>query len=109
MNAWFYLFAAIISEVIGTTFLKLSDGFNHVFYSLACLLCFSAALYLLSLSVRHIEISVVYAIWSAVGIAFISVIGVIFFNEQLTISKVFFIGLIMIGVIGLQLVSQAAE
>jgi len=109
MNAWFYLFFAIISEVVGTTFLKLSDGFTHTFYSIACLVCFMVALYMLSLCVKHLDISVVYAIWSAVGIALISVIGVVFFHEQFTFSKLFFIALIAAGVIGLQLVSQTAK
>ena len=109
MNAWFYLSLAIISEVVGTTFLKLSDGFTHAFYTVACLVFFVVALYMLSLCVKHLDISIVYAIWSGVGITLISIIGVVFFHEQITFSKLFFIALIITGVIGLQLVSQTAE
>lgn len=102
MNAWTYLAIGIVFEVIGTTSLKLSNGFSNSFWSSVCIACFVAAMYVLSLSVKSLDISTVYAIWSGVGIALISLIGVFFFQEQLTFLKLFFIGLIMIGVIGLQ-------
>jgi Membrane transporters of cations and cationic drugs len=107
MNAWIYLSLAIVIEVIGTSFLKLSNGFSHSVYTSLCLVCFAAALYLLSLSIKQIDISVVYAIWSGVGIALITFIGVFVFNESMTFTRLFFIGLIAIGVIGLQITSQA--
>ncbi len=102
MNAWTYLVIGIVFEVIGTTSLKLSNGFSDSLWSTVCIGCFIAAMYALSLSVKTLDISMVYAIWSGVGIAIISLIGVFFFHEQLTFIKLFFIGLIIIGVIGLQ-------
>ncbi len=107
MNAWTYLAAGIVFEVMGTTSLKLSNGFSNSYWSTACIACFIAAMYVLSLSVRTLDISVVYAIWSGVGIALISLIGVFFFQEQLTFLKLFFIALIMVGVIGLQFQSTS--
>lgn len=108
MNAWIYLSFAIVAEVIGTSFIKLSDGFTHPIYTGLCLLCFTAALFLLSQSVKQIDISVVYAIWSGVGIALITAIGVLVFNEQLSLSRGLFIVLIAIGVVGLQMTSSPA-
>ncbi len=105
MNAWTYLFIGIVFEVIGTTCLKLSNGFSEITWSALCIACFVAAMYVLSLSVRTLDISIVYAIWSGVGIALISLIGVFFFHEQITFLKLFFIALIVIGVIGLQSIS----
>ena len=105
MNAWTYLIIGIFFEVIGTTCLKLSNGFSEITWSSLCIACFAAAMYVLSLSVKTLDISIVYAIWSGLGIALISLIGVFFFHEPLTLLKLLFIGLIMIGVIGLQAVS----
>ena len=107
MNAWTYLAIGIVFEVIGTTCLKLSNGFTEVTWSSLCIACFVAAMYVLALSVKTLDISVVYAIWSGVGIALISLIGVFFFQEHFTFLKLFFIGLIMLGVIGLQSISPS--
>lgn len=107
MNAWTYLLAGIVFEVIGTTFLKLSDGFSESLYSTLCIVFFVAALFMLSQSVKSIEIGVVYAIWSGVGIALITLIGIFYFHEVLSIAKVFFIGMIIVGAVGLQVASAA--
>jgi len=102
MNAWSYLIIGIVFEVVGTTSLKLSDGFSDTMWSSICIGCFIAAMYSLSLSVKTLDISVVYAIWSGVGITFISLIGVFFFQEQFTVLRFAFILLIVVGVVGLQ-------
>ncbi|MFT6005877.1 MAG: small multidrug resistance pump [Pseudoalteromonas tetraodonis] len=109
MNAWIYLLFGILFEVVGTTALKYSNGFTESLPSMICVSCFVIALYCLSLSVKELDISVVYAIWSGVGIAVISLIGVFYFQESMTFSKLFFIGLIVAGVVGLQLVSTSAK
>lgn len=107
MNAWVYLAIGIVFEVIGTSSLKLSNGFTHSVWSSVCVVCFIAALYALSLSVKSLDISVVYAIWSGAGIMIISLIGAFFFQEQFTLSKLVFISLIVIGVVGLQATSPS--
>jgi small multidrug resistance pump len=107
MNAWTYLAIGIVFEVIGTTCLKLSNGFTEITWSCLCVACFVAAMYVLSLSVKTLDISIVYAIWSGVGITLISFIGVFFFQEQVTFLKFFFIALIVIGVAGLQIVTPS--
>jgi small multidrug resistance pump len=107
MNAWTYLIVGIVLEVIGTTSLKLSNGFSDSTWSTICIACFIGALYVLSVSVKTLDVSVVYAIWSGVGITLISVVGIFFFQEQITVYKMFFISLIAIGVVGLQVTSSA--
>lgn len=106
MNAWSYLLLGIFFEVIGTTCLKLSDGFTQPIPSTVCVICFAFAMYALSISVKDIDIGVVYAIWSGVGIALITMIGAFYFDEFLNLKKLLFIGLIIIGVVGLQMVSS---
>jgi len=103
MSAWIYLALAILFEVAGTTSMKLSQGFTLPLPSTACVLCFIAALVLMAQSVKVLDISVVYAIWSGVGVVLIALIGVFFFSEVLTPPKVLFMALIVVGVVGLQL------
>lgn len=100
---WLLLFAAIAFEVSGTTCMKLSEGFTRLWPSIGVIGFYCLSIVSLTLAVKTIEISVAYAIWSAVGIAVIASIGAIFFHEQLTPMRLFFLGVIIIGVIGLNL------
>jgi len=109
MSAWVYLAIGIVFEVIATSALKLSDGFSQPVPTIVCLLGFLLALAALSQSVKSIEISVVYAIWSGAGIVLITLIGLLFFSESINFLKLLFITLIMVGVVGLQLVGDRTE
>ena len=109
MNAWTYLIIGIFFETAGTTALKLSNGFSNLGPSLLCVVFFIISLYLVSLSVRSIDISVAYAVWSGVGVVMIALVGALYFQESLTPSKLMFIGLIVAGVVGLQLTDSQAR
>ena len=100
---WLLLALAILLEVSGTTSMKLSNGFREtvpsvlafVFYGLS----FTAFIYAL----KTIDLSITYAIWAGVGLALVTAIGIVYFSEPMTAWKMIFIGLILIGVIGLSL------
>lgn len=109
MNAWIYLALAIVFEVAGTSSMKLSNGFSLPVPSIACVLCFMMALALMAQSVKVLDISIVYAIWSGVGVVLIALVGVFFFKEVLTLQKLLFITLIIVGVVGLQLSDSGAD
>lgn len=94
---------AILSEVAGTTSLKLSQGFTKLIPSIAVVIFYGLSFVLLSLTLKRMQVGVVYAIWSAVGTALIATIGVIWFKEPLTAIKIGSIALIILGVIGLNL------
>ena len=100
---WFTLILAIIFEVFGTTAMKLSAGFTKLLPSLAMGLFYILSLVLLTLTLKKIDVSIAYAIWSGLGTALISLIGIWVFGESLTLLKVASLALIIAGVIGLQL------
>ena len=108
MNAWTYLLLGIVFEVSATSTLKLSEGFTRPVPTTLCLLGFAAALFALSKAVETLEIGVVYAIWSGVGIVLIATVGVVFYAESITFNKILFTALILIGAVGLQLSSPHA-
>ncbi|HBV88993.1 multidrug efflux SMR transporter [Desulfosporosinus sp.] len=101
--SWIYLILAIAFELCGTTLMKLSDGLTKLVPSIGMFVSYTLCFWLLSLSLKEIEVSVAYAIWSAVGIVVISVIGIVFFKETVNTLKVVSILLIVIGVVGLNL------
>jgi small multidrug resistance pump len=103
MNSWLLLGIAIVLEVAGTTCMKLSDGFTRPLPSLGIVVFYAGAFAALTLALKRLEVSVAYAIWSAVGTALISLIGVALFKESFTPLKAMSLLLILAGVVGLQL------
>lgn len=99
MKPLLLLFAAIGSEVIATTALKLSEGFTRPLPSTLVVVGYGLSFYLLSLTLRSLSIGVAYAIWSGVGTAAIAIIGAFWFQETLTPTRVAGIVLIIAGVI----------
>ncbi|OQW90527.1 MAG: hypothetical protein BWK79_19660 [Beggiatoa sp. IS2] len=106
MNSWLYLLLAITLEVTGTIFLKLSEGFTKVLPSVAMLFFYALGLMVLAMALKKIDIGVAYAVWSGLGTALIATIGIFWFQEPLTIIKIISIGLIILGVIGLNVGGQ---
>ena len=101
MHPALWLALAISSEIVATTSLKLSDGFTRLVPSVVVVVGYAVSFYALSVSLRSIPLGVVYAIWSGVGTAAIVVIGFVIFHEVLDAVKLGAIGLIIIGVVAL--------
>jgi small multidrug resistance pump len=106
--SWIYLLLAIVTEVSGTTCMKVSEGFTRILPSALIFLFYGLSLTFLTLTLKKIEVSVAYAVWSAVGTALIALIGIIWFRETLNLLKVSSLALIILGVVGLHL-SQGQE
>jgi small multidrug resistance pump len=104
--SWVYLICAITMEVIGTTNMKLSQGFTKTVPSVLMFVFYVFSFAFLTLALKKIDLSLSYAIWSGVGTALIAAIGVLYFKEPVTAIKLVSIGLIVIGVVGLALVEQ---
>jgi small multidrug resistance pump len=103
MKEWFYLFIAILLEVLGTTSMKLSQGFTNIWASILIFVFYSLSFIAFTLALKRLELSISYAIWAAVGTAAITLIGILYFNEPITLIKIISILLIILGVAGLRL------
>jgi small multidrug resistance pump len=103
---YIYLFAAIVAEVTGTTFLKASEGFSRPWPSLVTLACFGVAFYLLSLTLRDIPTGIAYAIWSGVGIVLIAIASWLFHGQKLDALALLGMALIVSGVVVMNLFSN---
>ncbi len=100
---WLYLFIAIVLEISGTTLMKLSNGFTKLLPSAGTFLSYVICFWALGKALNKIPVSIAYAIWGAVGITIISLIGIIYFKEDINSIKLISISLIVIGVVGLHL------
>lgn len=96
-----YLILAIIFEITGTTCMKLSQGFTKLWPSIGMFVFYGLCFTFLTISLKKIEVSVAYSIWSGLGTVLISLIGILWFKESSSIIKLISIALIIIGVIGL--------
>ncbi len=101
--SWFYLILAIVLEISGTTSMKLSQGFTKTFPSIVMFIFYILSLISLTLALKKIDVSVAYAVWSGLGTALIALIGIFYFKEPSTFIKILSIGLIIAGVVGLNL------
>lgn len=105
---WLYLILAIAGEVVATTALKASDGFTRLGPSLIVVLGYGFAFFLLAQVLRTIPLGITYAIWSGVGVAAVTLIGWLVYGQRLDLPAILGIGLIVAGVLVLNLWSGAA-
>lgn len=108
-NAWIFLTLAIIVEVIGTTALKSSANFTKLIPSIIMVVGYGLSFYLLTFALKTIPIGTVYAIWSGAGIALITLVGYLYFNEKPNTAMLAGIGLIIAGILVINLFGDLQE
>jgi small multidrug resistance pump len=103
------LLVAIVLEVIGTTALQMSQQFTRLAPTIVVMICYAAAFYCLSVTLRVIPVGIAYAIWSALGIVLISVVGVVLFRQKLDLAAIIGLALIIAGVLVVNLFSKSVS
>ncbi|PTD97706.1 DMT family transporter [Pseudothauera lacus] len=107
LPAYGVLGAAIVLEVIGTSFLHKSEQFTRLAPTLAMAVCYLGSFYFLSLALRTIPVGIAYAIWSGLGIVLISTIGWLIFRQTLDLAALIGLGFIITGVIVINVFSKS--
>ncbi|WP_368195895.1 multidrug efflux SMR transporter [Aeromonas sp. R2-2] len=102
-TSWFYLIVAGISEVIWAYYMKKSNGLTLIYPSLVFLLFMLISMGSLTLASKRLPISLIYPIWVGIGTVGTVFLGYFSFNEPLSIQKLIFVFIIILGVIGLKL------
>lgn len=105
---WIYLIFAIMAEVTATSALKASEGFTKAVPSVIVVAGYSLSFYLLALTLKTVPIGTAYAIWSGVGLVLIVLVGRLYFDQPLDTAAYLGFGLIIAGVIVLNVFSAAA-
>ena len=104
---YLYLAAAILCEVVATSFLKVSEGFTRPVPSIITATGYAISFYFLSLALREIPTGIAYAIWSGVGIVLITTIAWVFQGQKLDMPALGGLGLIVAGVVVINVFSKA--
>ncbi len=104
--AWLYLLIAGIFEVVWAVALKFSNGFTCLVPSVVVIVGGLASLFFLSLAVKQLPIGTAYAIWVGIGTVGVALFGILWFRESADFWRLFFIGVIVAGLVGLRLVSN---
>ena len=107
LSTWGILGLAILCEVVGTSFLNLSAQFTKPWPTLAMGAFYLVSFYLLSVAFRDLPMGVVYAVWSGLGIVLISLVGAFGFGQRLDLWALIGIGLILAGVVAVNLSGSA--
>ncbi|MFP8952831.1 DMT family transporter [Natrialbaceae archaeon A-arb3/5] len=107
MRAYVCLVGAILTEVVGTTALKVSNGFEHAAFGAVAIALYVVSFYFVSLALVDLPVGLVYATWSAIGIVGLAAIGVVFFGERIDAAAVLGFAFVILGVILLNVYSSA--
>jgi small multidrug resistance pump len=103
MAAVLFLAGAIASEVVGTLFLRASEGFSRLWPSLGTVAGYALSFALLAQALRSIDVGIAYAVWAGVGTALVTIIGMIALGEPATALKFAGAALVVVGVVILNL------
>ncbi|WP_411754253.1 SMR family transporter [Serratia sp. (in: enterobacteria)] len=108
MTGFMFLTMAIVAEVIATAMLKASEGFTRLWPSLAVVVGYAIAFWGLSMVVKIMPLGIVYAIWSGMGIVLVSIAALFIYQQKLDLPAVIGMGLIVAGVLVINLLSKSA-
>jgi small multidrug resistance pump len=105
-QAWAILAGAILFEVAGSVCMRLSEGLTRLTPSVMIFVFYGISFALNTMVVRTLGLGTVYAVWSGVGTVLVATIGYYYFEEPMSVMKVACMGLIVMGVIGVNASSQ---
>ncbi|MDN5862514.1 MAG: quaternary ammonium compound efflux SMR transporter SugE [Salinisphaera sp.] len=104
--AWWILLAAAAFEIAWAVGLKYTHGFTRLTPSVATGFAMLASLYLLALAVRSLPLGTAYAVWVGIGTVGTAVLGILLFDEPRNAGRLFFLGLLVVALIGLKLTAR---
>ena len=105
--AWILLIIAGLLETGWAVGLKYTEGFTRPLPSVLTALGIVGSMYLLSVAVQTLPIGTAYGVWVGIGALGAGVLGVVLFGEAATPSKFFFLGLLLVAIVGLKITSGA--
>ncbi len=104
--AWIYLVIAGLLETGWAIGLKYTDGFTRLVPSLLTATAIAASMFLLAIAARTIPIGTAYAIWVGIGAVGAVILGIVLFDEPRDASRLFFVALLVVALIGLKLTAR---
>lgn len=104
--AWLMLAISVFAEVLGNLALRHAEGFSRPWPSIAVALCYGGAIWLMSLAIQHLEMSLAYAIWAGAGTALTALAGMLWLDDAWSALRLVGVACIVAGVVMLNLGAQ---
>ncbi|HEY2414435.1 MAG TPA: quaternary ammonium compound efflux SMR transporter SugE [Pirellulaceae bacterium] len=104
--AWFIIFIAGILEAAWAVGLKYTNGFTRPLPSILTIIGIVISLLLLSIAARTLPIGTAYGVWVGIGAAGAATLGILLLNEPATPSRIFFLALLVIAIVGLKFTTR---
>jgi quaternary ammonium compound-resistance protein SugE len=105
--AWVYLVFAGLFEIGWAIGLKYSEGFTRLWPSVATLAAMTVSIVLLAMAAKQLPIGTAYAVWTGIGAVGAVILGMVLFHDPATPARLFCVGLVLLGIIGLKLTAGA--
>lgn len=106
-QAWILLALAGVLEIGWAVGMKATDGFTRTVPSVIVVSTALLSFWLLALAMKVLPVGTAYAVWVGIGAAGAAVFGMLLYQESASIGRIVCLGLIVAGVIGLKLISDA--
>ncbi|WP_461631871.1 quaternary ammonium compound efflux SMR transporter SugE [Labilibaculum euxinus] len=100
--AWVYLIIAGLFEAIWAIGLKYAEGFTKLWPSVITIVAMAISLYFLALAIKTLPVGTAYAVWTGIGAFTTAILGVVLFSEPIHFSRIFFLLLLLVSIIGLK-------
>jgi len=105
--AWLYLFLAGLLEIVWAVGLKYTEGFTKLWPSVWTVVGMIASFWLLALAARTLPLGTAYAVWTGIGVIGTTILGVMLFDEPKTWPRICCVAMILVGILGLKLITIA--
>ena len=103
--AWLYLCIAGAMEMVWSTCMKYSNGFTEIKYTVLTIIGMVFSFIFLSQATKTLPLGTAYAVWTGIGALGAVIVGIVLFKEPVTAARIFFVSLLLIGIIGLKATS----
>ncbi|MGM0497832.1 MAG: DMT family transporter [Bacteroidota bacterium] len=103
---WSYLLIAGVFEIAWAVGMKYTHSFTRFWPSVLVIIAMLLSVYFLTLAIKTIPVGTAYAVWTGIGIAGTTVLGIILFQEPVQLLRLFFIFLILVSIVGLKVIAK---
>ena len=102
---WVFLVIAGGLEVFWSTCMKYSEGFTDLKFSILTVVGMIFSFLFLSQATKSLPLGTAYAVWTGIGALGALIVGIVLFKEPVTAARIFFVSLLLIGIVGLKATS----
>lgn len=102
---WYYLAATGLLDVAWALSVKKAEGFTNPYWTAASLLVLVGFVYAVAKALQLVPMGTAYVVWTGIGAAGTVIAGIVFFAEPATAVRLFFIAVIVTGIVGLKVSS----